>query len=192
MRVHGSEIIRRRKEIEPRQYAEYLPELREDFHYLCGYCGKSESVTKKGFETDHFVPLRIAPELENTYGNLVYSCFTCNRKKGRKWPTENPKKNNDGAVGFVDPASDEFDTNVARSDDGKIVGCTSVGRYMCKNVFKFHRRPIDTVWKAMQIVELKRQLRQKLDRLSDQEKMEYIRIDEELEKLMQYLFDKRE
>ena len=44
----------------------------------------------------------------------------------------------------------------------------------------------------MQIVELKRQLRQKLDRLSDQEKMEYIRIDEELEKLMQYLFDKRE
>lgn len=192
MRVHGSEQVQRRKDIEERQYAEYLPELREDFHCLCGYCGKSESVTKKGFEIDHFVPRRIAPKLENAYENLVYSCFTCNRKKGKKWPTENPNIPNNGTVGFVDPASEDFDLNIIRESDGKLAGCTAVGTYMCKNVFKFHKRPIETMWKAMQIMQLKKQLRQKMDRLSDQEKTEYIQIDEELENLMQHLFEKKE
>lgn len=57
MRIHGDKVIKRRSGLEQRSdYHEYLPELREDFKCMCGYCGKTERVTKNAFEIDHFVP----------------------------------------------------------------------------------------------------------------------------------------
>lgn len=51
MRVHGRYKIERRTGLEQRNYERYKPELREDFHRMCGYCGKSESVTKKDLKS---------------------------------------------------------------------------------------------------------------------------------------------
>ena len=48
MRTHGDKIVMRRSVVEKRTpYGEYLDILREDFAGICGYCGKSEYVTKK-------------------------------------------------------------------------------------------------------------------------------------------------
>lgn len=48
MRTHGDKRVTRRSVVEKRTpYGEYLDILREDFAGICGYCGKSEYVTKK-------------------------------------------------------------------------------------------------------------------------------------------------
>ena len=105
MRIHGKNEISRSVDVnQENDYKKYVPQLREDFKHICGYCGKPEEITTKGFEPDHFVPERIDSSRKLDYSNLVYSCFTCNRKKLGKWPTENTDKSNDGEVGFVDPA----------------------------------------------------------------------------------------
>ena len=192
MRVHGREIIRRRTGLQEKSYSLYEPELREDFHHLCGYCGKSEDVTKKGFEIDHFVPQKKAANLVNCYDNLVYCCFTCNRKKGSKWPTDDTTIANDGNVGFCDPATEEYDKHLMRDEAGRIVSCSAVGDYMLTKAFQFNKRPTDTVWKAMRIIELKKQLRSKWATLNSEEKDQYMQIDEELESLLNYIFEKRE
>lgn len=84
MRVHGEIKIARREAVDNKtDYQDYRDELKEDFGHICGYCGKSEKVTKNTFEIDHFVPKFFAPERKNGYKNLVYSCFTCNRKKSK-------------------------------------------------------------------------------------------------------------
>jgi len=47
VRIHGDKIVTRRSVVEKRTpYGEYLDILREDFAGICGYCGKSEYVTK--------------------------------------------------------------------------------------------------------------------------------------------------
>lgn len=192
MRVHGRYTIKRRTNLEQRTYDKYRPELSEDFYHICGYCGKSEAVTKKGFEIDHFVPQTLAKNLTNSYENLVYCCFTCNRKKSSKWPTKNASLANDGIKGFCDPASDEFDIHLQRDDSGKIISCSSVGDYMLKKAFCFDKRPTDVVWKAMQIIEIKNELRAKWNSLASEDKDMYMRIDEELDSLLGYIFKENE
>ena len=71
MRVHGRYIIKRRTGLDQREYKKYEPELSEDFHHICGYCGKSEAVTKKGFEIDHFVPQTLSEELANSRQRIL-------------------------------------------------------------------------------------------------------------------------
>ena len=192
MRVHGRYKIKRRAGLDKRSYEKYEPELREDFHHICGYCGKSEAVTKKGFEIDHFVPQTLAEELTDCYENLVYSCFTCNRKKGAKWPTQDTSIAHNGSVGFCDPATDEFDSHLQRDNDGKIISRSAVGEYMLKKAFRFDKRPTDVVWKAMQVVEMKQDLRSRWSTLAPEEKDEYMKIDEELDSLLGYIFEKKE
>lgn len=193
MRVHGSVKINRRTDIELQtDYSKYKDILREDFGYICGYCGKSEKVTKNTFEIDHFVPQSLAPEREADYENLVYSCFTCNRKKSNKWPTENKNLCNDGKIGFIDPASVDYDVHLARNDDGSISGVTSVGVYMCNNVFKFKLRPIKELWLCSEILLRQELLESKIAQMSSEEAIEYIEINQQLKELQQFLFSKRE
>ena len=52
--------------------------------------------------------------------------------------------------------------------------------------------PTEVVWKAMQIVEMKKDLRSRWSSLSPEDKDEYMKIDEELESLLGYLFSKKE
>ena len=192
MRVHGSNLIRRRSGLDHRSYKDYRKELSDDFQHICGYCGKSERTSTKGFEIDHFIPQKLAGNLKNDYTNLVYSCFTCNRKKGAKWPTNDITIAHTDTIGLCDPATEEYDTHLARREDGKIVGVTPVGEYMVHDIFQFDKRPTDVIWKAMEINSLKKRLRMKGESMSPEEKDKYIKIDDKLDDLMRYIFAHQE
>jgi len=193
MRIHGDIKLIRRNDIEQRNdYSRYREEIREDFKAVCGYCGKSECVTTKGFEIDHFVPRKVDENKVNEYSNLVYCCFTCNRKKMGKWPTCNKNVPNDGTRGFVDPASEEYDLHIGRNDDGNIVYYTDVGKYMCIDAFKFNIRPMKEIWLYMELVKRKKVLRNLMTLLTEEDCRDYMEIDFQIEELQKYLFNMRE
>lgn len=176
MRVHGDKIIRRREGVpELNHYQEGREQLEQDFHYLCGYCGKDGSVLHQRFHLDHFVPKSLDKNREKDYYNLVLACQRCNLSKSDKWPTENITQPHNGEKGFVDPAEPEFDEHLERNEKGYVVGRTPVGKSMC-NMLHLDIRRTDIYWKATQ---LKRQLKEledlyKKHRLTEQEKDIYI------------------
>ena len=193
MRIHGENEISRSIDVnQENDYKKYIPQLREDFKHICGYCGKHEAVTTKGFEPDHFVPDRIDSSRKLDYSNLVYSCFTCNRKKLGKWPTENKDKPNDGEVGFVDPVLKEYDLHLGRDKEGSIEFYTSVGEYMHKNAFRFDIRPMKEIWKTSQLINAKEKLFEIKDKLTSEELMKYLELDKAIEELKKILFEKKE
>lgn len=176
MRVHGDKIIRRREGVpELNHYQEGREQLEQDFHYLCGYCGKDGSVLHQRFHLDHFVPKSLDKNREKDYYNLVLACQRCNLSKSDKWPMGNVAQSHNGEKGFVDPADPEFDEHLERNEKGYVVGRTPVGKSMC-NMLHLDIRRTDIYWKAAQ---LKRQLKEledlyKKHRLTEQEKDVYI------------------
>ncbi|WP_282432615.1 HNH endonuclease [Desulfitobacterium hafniense] len=192
--MHGSKIVCRRTEIAfQTDYHNYLSDLRTDFHYICGYCGKHEMISHKGMEIDHFVPKSTDRSRECDYSNLVYSCFTCNRKKSGKWPTCDKDKPNDDDEGFIDPATPDFDAHLGRGDDGTIEYYTSVGEYMYKKAFKFDIRPTKAIWQASMLHELKENLKIKIEQMSQKEQYEQLfSLISELDNLQKYLFEQDE
>lgn len=193
LRIHGEKIITRRPDVDKRSpYGEYLDILKKDFGDICGYCGKSEYVTKNTFEIDHFIPKKYAPELEEDYSNLVYSCYECNRKKSSKWPSKNKQIQFVDGAGFVDPASKEYDEHLERDIHGNIIGKTVSGQYMVQIGFEFDKRPMREIYKAMLLIEKKQQLRKKMQSVSIDELQEYIDADKLLEQLQLTLFSKKE
>lgn len=193
MRVHGEEKIVRSNNV-PYQnnYQKYTPYLREDFKHICGYCGKHEIITKKGFEPDHFVPVSMDSTREKDYTNLVYSCFTCNRKKLGKWPTRDKCKCHNNSEGFIDPATEEYDLHVKRNEDGTIVGVTAVGQYMCEKVFKFKLRPMGEIFRIMELIKAKERLYQIREKLTIEEYKQYVELDRNINELQMILFEKKE
>ena len=193
MRVHGDKIIRRRTDVQHQSdYRKYTPDLRIDFFHMCGYCGKYEMVSHKGMEPDHLVPDTIDPSRKCDYSNLVYACFTCNRKKTGKWPTKDKEKLNDGTKGFADPATEEYDKHLGRSGSGEIEYYTAIGKYMYEDVFKFDMRPTQVIWKASLLYRLADELKETIDQLKPDEKDKYISITTELINLQNYLFENKE
>jgi 5-methylcytosine-specific restriction endonuclease McrA len=170
------------------------------FHHMCGYCGKHEMVSHRGMEPDHFVPNKTDASRKCDYSNLVYSCFTCNRKKLNKWPTLDKDKSHDGHIGFVDPATPEFDTHLGRNKAGAIEYYTDVGEYMFKIAFKFDIRPTKAIWQASQLYELTDKLEIEISKKPQSDKDKYISMMKdkyismmiELHELQGYLFDKKE
>lgn len=192
-RVHGSIRIKRRKvQAQKHPYGKYRSELREDFCYICGYCGKSESVTKNAFEIDHFIPERIAPHLADEYSNLVYACYECNRKKWGKWPSENASIQICFGKGFVDPASNEFDMHLERNEQGDIIGKTDIGRYMVDEGFEFSSRPMREIYKAMQLIKKQKQLEEKIASIPEEEAVSYIELGKMLRELQEIFFLSKE
>lgn len=193
MRIHGEKIITRRQNVDKRSpYSKYWDILKQDFGGICGYCGKSECVTKNRFEIDHFIPKKYAPELEDEYSNLVYSCYECNRKKSSKWPSKNKQEQFADGAGFIDPASEDYDEHLERDIYGNIVGKTPAGQYMVREGFEFDKRPMREIYKAMLLIEKKQQLREKMQNVSAYELQEYIEIDQLLEQLQMLLFATKE
>lgn len=193
MRIHGDKVIRRRSDVKQcSDYHDYLTQLREDFHYMCGYCGKTETITKNAFEIDHFIPLKYAKNLMNDYHNLVYSCYVCNRKKSCKWPSGNANIQFKDEKGIIDPATEDYDKHMVRKENGTILGKTKTANYMIDEVFEFSLRPMKEVWQLMQLVEKKKQLREKIKLLTPEEKQLYIEMDVFLERLQEILFEKKE
>lgn len=192
MRVHGDKVIRRRSDIEKKSdYRSYLAELREDFGYMCGYCGKTETITRNAFEIDHFVPKKYDKNRVNDYTNLVYSCYVCNRKKSSKWPSKDGNVQFVEEMGFVDPATNDYDKHLERTADGTIHGKTETGKYMEK-VFAFNLRPMREIWQLMQLEKKKKQLRDRINTATPDELHIYIKIDSLLKSLEGTLFQNKE
>lgn len=178
MRVHGDKVIRRRKGVAGlTHYPEAKPLLERDFYFLCGYCGKDGKLMHERFHIDHFVPKSLDEDRVNDYYNLVLACPKCNLAKSDKWPTEDAQRSNNGTVGFVDPATEEFDEHLERNDKGYVVGKTLVGQDMCRMLHLDIRRT-DIYWKIGQLRIMQQELEQmyREDRLSDDEKNFYIDI----------------
>jgi hypothetical protein len=115
-----------------------------------GIVGKNFKFIKSPYQKDHLIPKEMAQkvgreDLITDYNNLVYSCRVCNRNKWDTWPFDDVDKLHDDKVGFVDPASDEYDENLQRDDNGSIVAKTDVGEYMCQ-IFNFHNRLTEVWW----------------------------------------------
>lgn len=192
-RVHGNISISRRSDIEHlKPCGKYRESLRKDFGRICGYCGKSELVTKNSFEIDHFVPQRLAPEREDDYSNLVYSYYECNRKKSGKWPSEDKNVQFIEGRGFVDPATKEYDENLMRDDEGNIVGTTDAGKYMVEIGFEFDKRPMKEIYRAMLLIEKRHQLEEKIKTISLDDAQQYIEFSAALQKFQEILFDNKE
>ena len=113
-------------------YQQYRAELKADFNHRCGYCDAHDDVVwaRGHYHIDHFAPHSQFPLLKESYENLVYSCPFCNRAKSNKWHGNDATVHNDGIRGFVDPCSNEYDQHLTRSDDGKIIALTNLGRYL--------------------------------------------------------------
>lgn len=196
MRLHGELVIKRTcKQKKVKNYSEYVEDLRKDFHHRCGYCSKPERLTSKGFEIDHFVPRKAAPEKVNDYTNLVYSCFTCNRKKGAKVPSEICGSSNTIKTNIIDPVSAEFDKHIGRNESGNIEYYTDIGRNMSESVFKFQYRPIRLLWKLDMLFKKKKKLSEKIisqDYCNSKEGIALAKICCEIDKLSEYIFDMKE
>lgn len=151
-RVHGDKKIRRRTDYTKQtDIQKYTKILKEDFHNMCGYCGKDFNIIACPNQKDHLIPKKIAEkagrlDLLTDYNNLVYSCRVCNRNKWDYWPFDDVEKLHDDKEGFVDPATDEYDKHLMRDQSGKIVPQTDVGKYMYK-IFNFSNRLTDVWWK---------------------------------------------
>lgn len=64
-------------------YSDYREELRYDFFFSCAYCTIMESEAAGfSFQIDHYVPQSVDGAERHTYSNLMWSCDSCNRKKG--------------------------------------------------------------------------------------------------------------
>jgi hypothetical protein len=95
-------------------------------------------------------------------------------------------------MGFVDPATDEYDKNLERDEEGNIIGTTPAGKYMVEIGFEFDKRPIKEIFKAMLLIEKKHQLEEKIKTLSSDESQQYIEFSMALEQFQQTLFDYKE
>lgn len=71
------------------EYRRYKPFLKTEFVRQCVYCRMPDGIKgDDAFGVDHYRPSSKFPELRTAYGNLFYSCNTCNRRKGNFWPGE--------------------------------------------------------------------------------------------------------
>ena len=104
--------------------------------------------------------------------------------RNRLHRAENKDIHNNGAVGFVDPATQEYDEHLYRCDDGTIKPLTDVGKYMVK-VFCFDIRVMDIIWKASQLYERLDKLQPSMDSLDTL-------TAEERDELLRLLVDSRE
>lgn len=107
-------------------YGEYRQYLRRDFYYSCAYCTMAETEAHGiAFAIDHYEPKRASPELENEYGNLLYSCDTCNVMKGDRCP---PPEARAKGHRFFRPDKDIYDDHF-QTEGIRIKSNTNVGNF---------------------------------------------------------------
>ena len=125
-------------------WTEHKPDLQEDFHFHCGYCGSYDGYRHTWYEVDHFIPkslfepLGIISNVE--YSNLTYSCKFCNNNKLSKWPSKDVNVPNLNNEGFIDACDKDYDNHLYRMADGGIMWSTDLGKWMWKTAFKFDER----------------------------------------------------
>lgn len=112
-----------------RDYQDYKPFLREDFHQRCAYCLITEARwgSERNFVVEHFRPKKRFPTLVCTYTNLYYACNRCNEFKGSKWPVDEMRKR---GFRFLDPCKvDMYQQHLEERPDGRLEPRTKAGEY---------------------------------------------------------------
>ena len=168
-------------------YKDAKPMLQEDFDNMCGYCGKNSTIMNERFHIDHFVPKSFDSDRENDYYNLVLACPKCNLTKSNKWPTNDKTLANDGRIGFVDPATEEYDIHMERDEQGYIRGLTPLGENVCKNL-NFDVRRTDLYWKIQCLYQLQAELEKFRDKLDNEELRFYVVSNQFLKKYIKEAF----
>ena len=189
IRVHGNKKIRRSENIQSsNNYLIYKEQLVKDFRDLCGYCGKNRNYFFDNFQIDHFRPKSKYPDLKNDYNNLVLSCPICNRNKSDDWPPNDKNVYHNDSIGYVDPASKEFDEVFYRDEDGNIFSNYDYGKYMITKL-KFDIRPIKELWKLERLYQAKKNINQKIKqgKISMDEYRDFYEISNEIDELTRFL-----
>jgi 5-methylcytosine-specific restriction endonuclease McrA len=124
----NTQLVTRSSVAPGKPYKEYRQYLRRDFFFSCAYCTMSESEALAIRMTiDHYEPRKARPDLENIYGNLMYACDECNRRKGDRYP---PPEARAGGHRFFRPDEDirneHFDRNGIRVEPRTPVGDYSI------------------------------------------------------------------
>lgn len=138
------------------RWSQHKPDLKEDFHSHCGYCGSYDGFRHTYFEVDHFIPKDVFKSLGNIsvneYSNLVYSCKFCNNYKSSKWPSQREDISHINDEGFIDPCNKEYDGHLYRTIDGGIMWRSNLGKWMAINAFRFDIRmsAIKLLWQVNQ------------------------------------------
>lgn len=80
-----SPLVRRHGPQGYAEYASFRPWLRDEFSFRCVYCLKRErwGLVRTEFDLDHFQPVCLNPSQAVVYENLLYSCASCNARKGQ-------------------------------------------------------------------------------------------------------------
>lgn len=99
-------------------YQSYRPWLRDEFGFRCVYCLLREQWGRLRGTFDHFLPVAQHPERKRTYGNLLYSCATCNVAKGRQV--------------LPDPCQVLVAADVRVKDDGTITALSPAARRLIR------------------------------------------------------------
>lgn len=138
-------------------WSKHKPDLREDFHKHCAYCGSFDGFSHTWFEVDHFIPKSLFSKTGKIglcqYDNLVYSCKFCNNIKLSKWPSNDETIPNVNNRGFVNPCSEDYDTHLYRTASGSIRWLTDLGKWMVEIAFKFDERDyaVKLLWELNQL-----------------------------------------
>lgn len=180
-----------------RNWSQHKPDLQQDFHFHCAYCGSYDGYRHTYFEVDHFVPKSLFEILGVIsycqYSNLVYSCKFCNNNKLSKWPSGDENVAVVNNEGFIDPCDATYDDHLYRTSSGGIMWRTPLGKWMAETAFKFDERDysIKILWELNQrrklldafVVELSKR---------DENSEEYDQIKQQAEKISfeYYTYDK--
>lgn len=128
-----------------KNWALHKDDLQTDFNRYCGYCHSYDGYKHTYFEVDHFVPKDLIrnngwPIGLTQYTNLVYSCKFCNNSKLNNWPSNSATIYYRYNKGYIDPCDALFAQQFYRTNKGAIRGKTKLGKWMCKEAFKFDQR----------------------------------------------------
>jgi hypothetical protein len=98
-------------------YRSFKPWLRDEFTFRCVFCLLRERWSPLGadsFGVDHVIPRSQSAELEQSYGNLVYACSSCNSaKQERALP--------------IDPCQEPYGAHVRVREDGLVEPLSAAG-----------------------------------------------------------------
>jgi len=130
---YGSKpLLRQHKGLPTKSYGDYRECLRFEFSFRCAYCLSHEAEVGPGakwgnFEIDHFRPFgrHEFRRLENTYTNLLWSCYECNRAKRNTWPSTAVARQ---GYRFVDPCVDGLSAHLTIKKEF-VVHLSPAGKY---------------------------------------------------------------
>lgn len=102
----------------------FRSQVRERAQGRCEYCHLPEEVDVIAFEIDHITAEQHGGLTE--LGNLAYSCFECNRKKGPNLTSIDPQTNE--ITILFNPRTQQRSDHFQLNKDGTFTGRTAAGR----------------------------------------------------------------